>query len=220
MRLRIVDCICFLLAACTPVTTRPDFLPDPQAARLVLDAPPGRVTPEIATLVAAESLQVERVNVRDGYVETAWYDTRPRRHGKDSLLGRSLRAGTDAAYRGDRLTAALRPVPHRARSRVSRAEDPRGARDRRFSRRGAQEALWDTQLLTHRSMTSRSTMASLHGPLGRRIVSPRTGSLPATSRRPVVMSRSHATATTARGRRSRITRRASCPRVATNTGTS
>jgi hypothetical protein len=72
-------CICLLLAACTPVTTRPDFLPDPQAARLVLDAPPGRVTPEIATLVAAESLQVERVNVRDGYVETAWYDTRSRR---------------------------------------------------------------------------------------------------------------------------------------------
>src|SRR5439155_46978 len=66
-------------AACTPVTTRPDFLPDPQASRRVLDAPPARVTPEIAVLVAAESLQVERVNVRDGYVETAWYDTRSRR---------------------------------------------------------------------------------------------------------------------------------------------
>src|SRR5256885_3842870 len=71
--------IVFLLAACTPVTTRPDFLPDPQASRLVLDAPPARVTPEIAVLVAAESLQVERVNVRDGYVETTWYDTRSRR---------------------------------------------------------------------------------------------------------------------------------------------
>src|SRR2546426_751058 len=30
---------CCFLAACTPVTTRPDFLPDPRAARLVLDAP-------------------------------------------------------------------------------------------------------------------------------------------------------------------------------------
>ncbi len=68
-----------LLTACTPVTTRPDFLPDPQASRLVLDARPERVTPEIAALVAAESLQVERVNVRDGYVETAWYDTRSHR---------------------------------------------------------------------------------------------------------------------------------------------
>src|SRR5437879_12303535 len=72
-------CSCLFLVACTPATARPDFLPAPQAARLVLDAPPGRVTPEIATLVAAESLQVERVNVRDGYVETAWYDTRSRR---------------------------------------------------------------------------------------------------------------------------------------------
>src|SRR2546426_751443 len=71
--------VCLFLAACTPVTTRPGFLPDPQAARLLLDAPPARVTPEIAALVAAESLEVERVNVRDGYVETAWYDTRSRR---------------------------------------------------------------------------------------------------------------------------------------------
>src|SRR6266516_443684 len=73
------NCICLLLLACTPITTRPDFLPDPQAPRLVLDARPERVTPEIAALVAAESLQVERVNVRDGYVETAWYDTRSHR---------------------------------------------------------------------------------------------------------------------------------------------
>src|SRR5437773_5445883 len=73
------NCICLLLLACTPITTRPDFLPDPQAPRLVLDARPERVTPEIAALVVAESLEVERVNVRDGYVETAWYDTRSRR---------------------------------------------------------------------------------------------------------------------------------------------
>src|SRR5256886_14115829 len=70
---------CCFLAACTPVTTRPDFLPDPRAARLVLDAPPARVTPEIAALVTAESLQVERMNVPDGYVETAWSDTQSRR---------------------------------------------------------------------------------------------------------------------------------------------
>src|SRR5438445_12220228 len=70
---------CCFLAACTPVTTRPDFLPDPRAARLVLDAPPARVTPELAALVTAESPQVERLNVLDGYVEPAWYDTPSRR---------------------------------------------------------------------------------------------------------------------------------------------
>lgn len=63
-----------LLAACTPVTTRPDFRPDPRALVVILDARPERVTTELATLVAAESLVVERVNVRDGYLETRWYD--------------------------------------------------------------------------------------------------------------------------------------------------
>jgi hypothetical protein len=71
--------VCLLLAACTPVTTRPDFLPDPQGIQVILDAQPARVTPEIATLVAAESLQVEQASDRDGYVETAWYDTRSHR---------------------------------------------------------------------------------------------------------------------------------------------
>jgi hypothetical protein len=68
--------VCLLLAACSPVTARPDFKPDPQAPEVILNARPPRVTPEIAASVAAESLRVERVNVRDGYVETAWYDTR------------------------------------------------------------------------------------------------------------------------------------------------
>jgi hypothetical protein len=64
------------LACCTPLTTRPDFFPGPQAPQIVLDARPERVTPEIVTLLAAESLAVERANVQDGYVESAWYDTR------------------------------------------------------------------------------------------------------------------------------------------------
>src|SRR5437016_14039689 len=71
--------ICLLLAACTPVTTRPDFRPDPRAPGVILNARPERVTAELANLVAAESLEVARFNVRDGYVETAWYDTEARR---------------------------------------------------------------------------------------------------------------------------------------------
>jgi hypothetical protein len=66
----------FLLAACTPVTTRPDFFPYPEAATVTLMARPERVTEGLPPLVAAESLLVERTNVRDGYLETAWYDTR------------------------------------------------------------------------------------------------------------------------------------------------
>jgi hypothetical protein len=67
------------LAACTPITTRPDFRPDPRAHTVILNARPERVTAELASLVPAESLEVTRFNVRDGYVETAWYDTEARR---------------------------------------------------------------------------------------------------------------------------------------------
>jgi len=71
--------VCLFFASCTPVTTRPDFRPDPRAPAAILNARPERVTAELANLVAAESLEVARFNVRDGYVETAWYDTEARR---------------------------------------------------------------------------------------------------------------------------------------------
>ncbi len=67
------------LTACTPVTTRPDFFPDPRALVAILNARPARVIPELAVLAAAESLQIERANPRDGYLETAWFDTQARR---------------------------------------------------------------------------------------------------------------------------------------------
>src|SRR5256885_8689180 len=71
--------VCLLLAACTPVTTRPDFKPDPRALVVVLNARPERVAVALDSLVPAESLEVARSNARDGYVETAWYDTEARR---------------------------------------------------------------------------------------------------------------------------------------------
>ena len=71
--------ILFLVAACTPITTRPDFRPDPRALTVVLNARPERVTAVLDSLVAAESLEVAHANVRDGYVEAAWYDTQAHR---------------------------------------------------------------------------------------------------------------------------------------------
>src|SRR5438046_8703415 len=77
---------CLLVAACTPVTTRPDFRPDPGALVVTLDERRGRITAALDSLVRAESLEIAHANVRDGYVETAWYDTqahRTRRHERD-----------------------------------------------------------------------------------------------------------------------------------------
>src|SRR5438309_9380530 len=103
MRLRIVDCglriddgrswrirtrtfpirnpqsairVLLFVAACTPVTTRPDFLPDPQGIQVILDARTGRVTPVIATLVAAGSRLGDKVAGRDGYVERHCHESR------------------------------------------------------------------------------------------------------------------------------------------------
>src|SRR3979490_526389 len=77
--------LAFLLS-CTPVTTRPDFRPDPRALVVPLNARPDRVTAALDSLVPAESLEVAHTSVRDGYLETAWYDTqahRPRHHGRE-----------------------------------------------------------------------------------------------------------------------------------------
>ena len=71
--------LCLLVAACTPITTRPDFRPDPRALVVTLDARPERITAALDSLVPAESLEVAHANVRDGYVETAWYDTQAHR---------------------------------------------------------------------------------------------------------------------------------------------
>jgi hypothetical protein len=71
--------VCLLLAACTPVTTRPDFKPDPRALVVVLNARPERVTVALDSLLPAESLAVSRFDVRDGYVESSWYDPARRR---------------------------------------------------------------------------------------------------------------------------------------------
>lgn len=75
--------IALCLAACNPTTTRPDFLPLPQARAAQIFARPQQVIPELATLVAAESLRIRRQNLRDGYLETDWFDTRTRRSFRD-----------------------------------------------------------------------------------------------------------------------------------------
>ena len=114
------------LVSCTPVTTRPDFRPDPRALVIMLDARPERVTGVLDSLVPAESLVVAHSNVRDGYVETGWYDTqahRTRRHERDiTSLGATvkIRFWADPWVPGQtRLT--VEPV-YRPRSDPSRVE--------------------------------------------------------------------------------------------------
>jgi len=64
------------LLACTPITTRPPFLPSPQALSAVLDAAPANVVPEAVAWLTNQGVPVERSSQRDAYVETAWYNLR------------------------------------------------------------------------------------------------------------------------------------------------
>src|SRR5437016_11255146 len=93
--------IALLLAACTPITTRPDFRPDARALTVVLDARPERVTTVLDSLVAAESLEVAHANVRDGYVETAWYDPQAHRTRHHEREMTNLAATAKSRFRAD-----------------------------------------------------------------------------------------------------------------------
>ena len=73
---RIPHSALLFLLACTPITTRPPFLPSPQALATVLDVQPPEVVPEAVGWLTNQGLRVEWSSPRDGYIETAWYNLR------------------------------------------------------------------------------------------------------------------------------------------------
>lgn len=68
-----------LTLGCDPATSRPSFLPIPQADTLLLRGAPGQIASEVASWLTAQGVTVERWNQRDAYVETSWYDTTAKR---------------------------------------------------------------------------------------------------------------------------------------------
>jgi hypothetical protein len=58
------------VSACTPATTRPSFAPVPEALFAVINAPPSTVTQEAQAILAADTIAVHFVNVRDAFLET------------------------------------------------------------------------------------------------------------------------------------------------------
>jgi hypothetical protein len=62
------------LVACQPATTRPPFPPAPQAATSEIRLPPGEITRLLAETFRADSIPVRRVEERDAWLETSWFD--------------------------------------------------------------------------------------------------------------------------------------------------
>jgi hypothetical protein len=63
------------LGGCRPDTTRPSFLPLPEAASTEIHLSPREATQQLADRMKADSLPPSRVTVRDGYIETRWLDS-------------------------------------------------------------------------------------------------------------------------------------------------
>jgi hypothetical protein len=66
--------IAFLLAACTPATTRPPFGPYPEAHRAVLNVRAARVVTEAQEWLNAQGAPVAHASPLDGFLETKWHD--------------------------------------------------------------------------------------------------------------------------------------------------
>lgn len=62
-------------AACQPNTTRPSFLPVPEAAGTEVRLPVRQATQRLAEALKADSIPVRKVQIRDGYLETGWFAT-------------------------------------------------------------------------------------------------------------------------------------------------
>ena len=72
--MRRVALVVLLCAACNPASTRPAFAPYPEAKYAVINAPPAKVTEEAKIWLVAQGPTIAHSNLRDGFLETGWYD--------------------------------------------------------------------------------------------------------------------------------------------------
>ena len=68
----------FLLTAvaCQPATTRPPFTPVPEALSSEIRLRVPEATRRLAEALKADSIPTHRVRLRDGYIETQWFNAR------------------------------------------------------------------------------------------------------------------------------------------------
>ena len=76
-----------LLVGCHATTTRPFFAPVTGAAQAQIELGVKATTAEIAEVLRSDSLPVRRVEVRDGFVETDWFDATTKQKSTTRPLG-------------------------------------------------------------------------------------------------------------------------------------
>jgi hypothetical protein len=91
------------LAGCQPATTRPPFPPAPEAAITEVRLPAGEATRLLAEAFQADSMPMRRVVLRDGWLETSWFDAPSSRRTSRRPLGVNtvrVRAWADPTHPG------------------------------------------------------------------------------------------------------------------------
>jgi hypothetical protein len=128
-----------ILSGCSPATTRPPYDPLPAAPRIELELARTDAIDRVAEALRADSVPVARVETRDGFLETPWFDP------ATGLALRGLPVGPDAVrirawadpgrpYHSEvTLEAVMRPVddpsmPGRSLERLLPASHPMTAR--------------------------------------------------------------------------------------------
>jgi len=103
---RAYSCLLALTAAlaCDPNTARPGLVPLPEAAGIEIRLVPREATRNLAEALRADSVPIRKVAIRDGYMESGWFDTRSRKPAKAGrVIGQGVvqvRAWADPARPG------------------------------------------------------------------------------------------------------------------------
>lgn len=85
----LLPAIALALSACSPATTRPYFPPVTGVAQAEVELDVKGATGALADVLRSDTLPVTKVVVRDGYIETAWFDV----HTKHPTSARRLGPG-------------------------------------------------------------------------------------------------------------------------------
>jgi hypothetical protein len=103
-------------SACSPATTRPYYPPLTGAAQAEVELEVKGATGALADVLRSDSLPVTRVEVRDGFIETAWFDaktkqpTTARRLGPDVVQVRAWVDPTRSGYSRMTVETVYRPL--------------------------------------------------------------------------------------------------------------
>jgi len=135
-----------LLLSCNPTTTRPDFGPVPDAAEAEVDLPMADATRALSEALVEDSIPVRRIETRDGYVETGWFEAASGQPTSRRPLGPEVvrvRGWVDPIQPGQmkiRIETVIRPradpsLPERELDRGAAKENPAAVRVKRTAER-------------------------------------------------------------------------------------